>query len=704
MTYAGPAARQNDDQYMPKVDWVHGKSQLSGRLFYTNYTQPPDTSQILKNILAVDGSGNQVRVATVAINHTYSATPMLLLNSWFGWDSQVGGTLSGIPTGSNAITFPDAGVAIAGGGSGIPPAIEALNVSGFFNVQSGHLGQFNRGDWRVREVITMEKSGHELIFGSEIVRLTQDITNTNNQSGAFQFAGRLSGSNLVDFLLGTASQFQQAAGQYQDVRGLLTSFFVQDNWHVNQKLVLNLGLRWDPFWPYTEVYNRISCFRPGEQSQRYPNAPAGLVYGGDPGCPSHSGYNAAVADFAPRLGFAWRLDDKTVVRGGAGLFFASPQTSQNNGTSGAQPFNTQVTLTGISFANPYGSAGITNPFPAAFGGTTLPASNATFTLPAQINGTFPIDFHPATIGTWNIKVERQVGADWLFSAGYIGNSGYHLNSNQYGRRQLNAATYVPDASTVANTQSRRPYKNFSAIALVPTDFNSSYESLQLNAEKRFSHGLQLLANYSWSKMIDDFAPPNMGNNANPYNARLDRGLSYDDVPHIFHLSAVWQIPTPKLSGFAERALGGWQLSSITGWQSGFPFTVYSGVDNSFTGINSDHADYLGPTSPWLHGLSHAQEVQRFFNTSVFTVNQVGTFGDSGKNILRGPSSFNTDLGLIKNTQFTERTRLQFRAEFFNIFNNVHFGQPGVTVGAPNFGKITSAGDPRILQLTMKFLF
>jgi hypothetical protein len=473
---------------------------------------------------------------------------------------------------------------------------------------------------------------------------------------------------------------------------------------VSQKLQLNLGLRWEPFWPYTEAKNRAACFIPGQQSTRYPNAPAGLVYGDDRGCPSHSGYNAAVAELAPRVGFAWRLNEKTVLRGGSGLYYASVQTSQNNGNAGAQPFNAAFTLTGVSFVDPYGSAGVVNPFPGAYGGGALPASNAAFTLPVQIGGVFPSDFQPSTMATWNLKLERQVGANWLFSAGYVGNSGYHLNSNQYGRRQINPAIYAPGASTVANTQARRPYKNFSVVSLIPSDFNSNYHSLQLNVEKRFSRGLQLLANYSWSKMIDNFAPPNTGNNANPYNRGLDRGLSNDDVPHIFHFSSVWEVPAPKAHGFVQRALRGWQLSSITTWQSGFPFSIRGGVDNSFTGINNDYADYTGAASPWLHGLSHAQQVQRFFNTSVFTVNAIGTFGNAGKNILRGPGFFNTDLGLVKNTAITERARIQFRAEFFDLFNNVHFGQPGAVLGQPSFGKITSAADPRILQLTLKFVF
>jgi hypothetical protein len=702
VTYLGPAARQNEDQFMPRVDWLRGKSTLSGRLFYTKYSQPPDTSQVKQNVLAMDSSGNQVRVATLAVNHTYSASPTLLFNSWFGWNSQIGGSLSGDPPGADAVTYPAAGVKIAGGAPGIPPAIETLNVGGFFSIASSHRGEFDRGDWRLREVVTLERGRHEVLFGGELVRIRLDYVNTNNQSGAFQFNGQLSGSNLADFLLGSASQFTQQAGGYTDNKGTIAGIFIQDNWRVSQRLSLNLGLRWDPAFPYHEINNKVACFIPGQKSQRYLNAPAGLNYGGDTGCPAYSGYDAAVAEFAPRLGFAWRLADKTALRGGAGIYYTSEQTSQNNGNVGAAPFNLVYTLTGVSFADPWGSAGFPNPFPASFSSGTLPSADAPFTAPVSVQAVYPRDFRPSALATWNLRLERQVGANWLFSAGYVGNAGYHLNT--FGRRPLNPAIYVPGASTVGNTQSRRRYPNFGPFALLASDFNSHYNSLQLNVEKRFSKGLQILANYTWSKMMDNFPAPAAGQNANPFNRALDYGPAADHVPHIFHFSAVWQFPAFKFKGFAGRALNGWQLTSITTWQSGFPFTVLSGVDNSFSAINADHADYRGTVSPSLDGLSHAQQVQQYFNTLMFFPNAVGTFGNSGKNILRGPRLFDTDLGLIKNTTITEHTSLQFRAEFFNAFNGVNFGLPGHTLGQPTFGKITTAGDPRILQLTLKLAF
>jgi hypothetical protein len=148
------------------------------------------------------------------------------------------------------------------------------------------------------------------------------------------------------------------------------------------------------------------------------------------------------------------------------------------------------------------------------------------------------------------------------------------------------------------------------------------------------------------------------------------------------------------------------VSSLTTWQNGFPFSVGSGVDNSLSAVGGDRADFIGTdlNQAKLSGQSHGQMVNQYFNTALFTVNALGTFGNSGRNILRGPSFFNADLGVIKNTAITENTRLQFRAEFFNVFNNVNFNNPGTTVGTPAFGKITSARDPRILQFTLKLMF
>jgi hypothetical protein len=700
VTYLGPISRPNDDQFMPKIDWVRGKHQVSGRYFYTRFKSPPDFTQVKQNLLAMDRNGNEVRIQTLALDHVFSYSPTLLFQTWFGFDSQVGGSRSGIPPGADAITFPAAGVKIEGGAEGIPPALEGLSVTGLFSVASTHFGDFNRGDWTIREAVTKVKGPHQLIFGGEAVRLLQDISNTNTQSGSFSFGGRFSGSNLADFLLGVPSSFTQGAGQYQNMRGTKYSLFVQDNWRATRKLTLNFGLRWDPFFPYTEIYNRVPCFAPGQKSSVYTNAPVGIIYGGDPGCPWGKGAANEALNFAPRAGFAYSVSPKWVIRGGAGIYYMIPPSRIFNGPNGVAPFMPRYQLTGsLRFDDPYGSFGMANPFPAEYVGDSGASvrGDVPIAVPTQIYGSFTGRYRVTTLGTWNLTVERQVGADWLLSAAYVGSGGYHLP----GTYQMNPATYIAGASTVANTQARRPYQGFTSVSQSWTDFNSQYQSLQLNVEKRFSKGLSLLANYAWSKTMDDF-----GTTTPALRRESFRGVANEHVPHIFHFTAIWDVPAPKLQGLAGRLFNGWELSSVTTWQNGFPFSVVSGIDNSLTAVGGDRADFIGADlqEAKLSGLSHAQMADRFFNTALFRTNAIGTFGNSGRNILRGPGFFNTDLGLIKNTGITEKTNLQFRSEFFNVFNNVNFSNPGATVGTAGFGKITSARDPRILQLMLKLMF
>ena len=177
--------------------------------------------------------------------------------------------------------------------------------------------------------------------------------------------------------------------------------------------------------------------------------------------------------------------------------------------------------------------------------------------------------------------------------------------------------------------------------------------------------------------------------------------------HTFKFSGIWQIPHLGLKGPADKVINGWELTSVTTWRSGFPLGPYSGLDNSFSGNGGDHADFIGTSlsqAQLSSGRSHGQQIQEWFNTALFVPNAIGTFGNTAKNILRAPRSFNTDFGLLKNIPIRERVALQFRAEFFNIFNNVNFGYPDNTVTDGTFGQITSASDPRILQFALKLSF
>ncbi|PYV92856.1 MAG: hypothetical protein DMG05_03310 [Acidobacteria bacterium] len=697
LTFTGPKFVQDEDQWMTKIDYTQGKHQLTGRYFFTDYRQPASVPQ--GNILAATDQANAVRVQNLAVNHNYTVSPKLLFNTWFGWDTQKGGSLSSAPFGPT-----DAGINIA-----VPQAPPELIVivSGAFNIGTGHRGVFDRGGWTLRENVTWIRGSHELHFGGEAEHVWNEIGNTFRMFGQSFFTNSLSGDNLVDFMLGRLSRFNQASGNFKLLRGTKWSGFLQDNWRVNQRLTLNLGLRWDPFFAFKEDNGRLACFVPGAKSSRYVNAPVGLIYGGDdhdPGCPVGITENN-LGNLAPRVGFAYRLtqDGKTSLRGGAGYYYIRPDTSIFNNTL-YPPFRPAFNVFDVDFQDPYGSAGVPNPFPANFFDQKLPPPDVPFTTPALIVSINQRDFHIPLLTGWNLTLERQIGGSWLVRAAYVGNKGTFLyGSNQKNTIDVNPAIYIPGASTIGNTQERRVYKDFDSIIVTTSDINSNYHGLQLSLQKRFSRGLSLLANYTWSKTVDDY------NHSNPFNRHFDYGRSDDDISHTLNVSGIWQLPKMNVSGLANGLLNGWALTSIMVWRAGFPFSIYSGLDNSFSGVGLDRADFVGSdihAAQLDSGRPHGQLISEFFDTSLFVPNAIGTFGNTGKNILRGPRFFNTDFGMLKNTRITERAALQFRAEFFNLFNNVNFNQPDnyVSDGPGVFGGIFSAKDPRILQFALKLLF
>jgi hypothetical protein len=696
LTFAGANVVQNDDQYLIKANWNQAKNSLSGSFFWTRFNEPPDVAIGAQNIIAADGNGNEVTIKNLALNDTYSFSPKLLFNTWYSYTTQTGGSLSGAPFG-----FPTAGIAIA---APTPPEI-AMSVNGYFSVGTNHRGTFDRGDYSFREDVTLERGTHEFHIGGEALHISNNLINTYNMSGNFTFGGSLSGSNISDFVLGSASNFVQGGGEYKNLDGILWSLYAQDNIRLTPKLKVEIGLRWDPYFPYTEQKGRVVCYIPGttNKSVRFPNAPADMLFGTDPGCPK-GGSTTDAMNFAPRLGFSYQVDSKTVVRGGAGLYFTPPGNHDSNGMVDTAPFSPQFNYTGnVNFANPFATIGIPNPFPAQYA-VNAPSSNATFTLPVSIYGTFQHDWHMPELATWNLNVERQLGQSWVTRASYAGNKGTYLASGVLGFNEQNPAIYIAGNSTEANTQQRRINPQFGSVGLFSSANNSHYESLRLNIEKRFSHGVTMLANYTHSRMIDDFSPNGANGQTDPFNRSFDHGTSSDDVPNVFNFSGTAAIPPAPLQGVAAKLLNGWQITAINNWRSGYSYSIFSNVDNSFSGIGSDRADYVGGNIALDPGRPHKQLVQEYFNVSAFTTNAIGTFGNTDKNILRGPRSFDTDMGLIKNFPLLEGTSLQFRAEFFNIFNNVNFMLPQNYLGSSSTGQITAASDPRILQLALKLSF
>jgi hypothetical protein len=431
----------------------------------------------------------------------------------------------------------------------------------------------------------------------------------------------------------------------------------------------------------------------------------GFLYGGkdyDPGCPQ-GGFENNWANFGPRVGIAYRLteDGKTSLRLGGGIYYTPIQSSEMNPFTNTAPFAGTFTLNDVAFEDPFGSAGRDNPFPNNFG-NVLRGPDFAFSPINDIRRYFAPDFRIAQLATWNIRLERQVAQDAVLSLAYLGNKGTRLSVGP----QENFAIFIPGVdengdplSTVGNIQKRRVNPTFSSVNRADSGGNSNYNALQVNFEKRFSNGYSVLTNYTWSKTLDNL-------DSHPFDRRSRYGLAGEDVEQNFKFSNIFDLPRLDVSGAADKFLNGWQLNSIVTWQSGFPFSIGSGRENSFTGAGGELADFLGGDSRLSDDRPHGEQILEWFDTSKFTANAVGTFGNSGRNILRGPKFFNMDFGFLKSTAITERVRIQFRAEFFNLFNNVNFRFPNSNASSSQFGRVTSVTDDsqRIIQFGLKLLF
>jgi hypothetical protein len=717
LTFNGSPLVQNTNEYLAKVDYNVGKHHLSARFFEMGFDVPifaPPSS----NILEINTNpAAKLTLKNVGVVDLYTISPTFFLSSYFGYTSQVGKSLSNIP-----FNMSQAGVNIAEPPSkagGVGPGID-FNVSGGFAINGSHYGNFTRGDQSLRETATWIKGKHAIQFGGEALRIHTPMQNEYSQDGSFGFSNSLSGDNTADFMLGAVSNLNQGGGLYLNFTGINWSAFVQDDWKVTPRLTVSAGLRGDPFIPYTDSEGRVACFQPGSQSTRFPNAPQGLLFGGshhDAGCPKSSMENNPW-NFGPRLGFAVKLtqDGKTSLRGGAGYYYESPNTVAFQDVVGIPPFAPIVSLSDVNLSDPYGSAGVANPFPAEFGPSN-PGPNATFPQNISLYPYFSLHFRLPMILTENLTLERGIGQSWLARAAYMGSTGKHLNGTgdqEAGLLAMNPAIYIPGQSTEANTQQRRPYPNFGPLYQLDSEVHSNYNALQLTLEKRFTKGLAFLSNFTWAKSLDDFGPGGSGGHQNPTGSNtctcgrwFDYGPDTGDISKTFKLSGIYRPPTVPLKGPLGSLINGWELSGIATELTGFPYTIYAEDDNAFSGIGNDRADLTVPTIKKAilgTGRSHSQLVQQWFNTSAFTANAVGTFGNSGKNALRGPRYFDADMALLKNTAIKEGVSLQFRAEFYNALNNVNFGMPDSGLTDSAFGQLTYAMGPRILQFSLKALF
>ena len=702
----------NDHQYVGRADHTFGNSvRAYASYLYDGLSQP--STAVGANLLAAQPT-NYWQSQYAALNVTWNVTPNLVgafIASWSRRTNLYAGS-AGLPTwtglGANVPNLLTCG----------PKTSLQLNIGGYFSFlqDSCYTIPATAEDYATNW--TWIKGKHTIEFGGEWL-FTKDNKNQDFMGdGLYNFNANLSGNNLLDFMLGYPNEFVQQESFYFVDEMKLPMGYISDTWKATRRLSLTGGIRWNPYVPLSDVtYHQAglfdpAAFRAGVHSTLYPNLPPGLLVQGDPTVPSRVD-DSYYGLFDPRLGFAYALSGggKTVIRGGYGMFQQQQLGQIFNPTY--TPFSTTADIlypTG-GIANPY--QGQVDPFPIP-----QPAPhNITPVLPEGGVNPFTRHMKAQTGQQSNLTVEQQLAFATLLRVSYEGANAWHMDSTIEG----NPAIYNPAltrAQNLADTNQRRPMGNdYQSMPLIENIATQNYNALVVSAEKRVSHGLAFLTGYRWAKCLDEIE---VGwREFTGLNPRGDYGRCGYDVANQFRFSYNWTLPTPGSWGFVgKNIIGGWTSNGILTLASGPPFTVWSGVDNSFSGIGLDRADVVG--NPNLAGgRSRGQQVAQWFNTAAFTTNAVGTFGDSAKNMLSGPGLGNFDFSMIKSIPIAigpraDTQHLEFRAEFFNLTNHTNLmlkpnvssnaGGPFGTVGSPGLGKITLAADPRIIQFALKFVF
>jgi len=610
--------------------------------------------------------------------------------------------------------------------------IPQINLSGSTGADynSNWIPWTNSADsYQWRDDLSWTKGSHQLKMGAGILyyRKLQDLFAATQ--GSFNFSGKYTGNDFADYLLGLAGSYSEAAvqdaGQWNSMS---YEAYIQDNWRVNKRLTLNLGVRWDGV-PHTyEANNRMSNFYPNLWNPAdaavvlpggaiSPNSP-GLCTSPNPilkgvefycngiGIAGQNGISNALvgnhwAAFGPRIGFAYDLsgNGKTILRSGFGIMYERVQGNDMYNAGTNIPFSDQVTLNNVSLSNPSLSL---------LTGQTLSAP----ILPASIVGLNGSDYKLPVSYQFSVGVQQALGEKSVLSVAYVGNQ----NRHQSDREELNLPAQSALASLVNGTAAFNnvvPYAGFASVAMYRDDANSHYNSLQISLNSRAQKDLSLQAAYTYAKAIDSSS--NNGNGwdlndiADPYNRAYGVGPAAFNRTSVFVANFVYDIPAFRhASSHALRTtLGGWQFSGYVTAETGLPLNVQLGGPGANNGLPTWNGAGPGGNRPNISGsVSYPFTQLQWFNTSAFSAPAVGQYGTFGFDGITGPGRDNWNLSLSKSFVLSEKrnSRIEFRAESFNAFNHTQFQNVSTTFTSSNFGQVTSAFDPRVFQLGIKAFF
>lgn len=709
-----PILTNDSDQGGVKLDHkISDKNQLSGRYSYaTGFNINP---------LSIKGAdvpgfpvGDDLTTQSVALSetHLFSATTINSLRAGFFrhrflFDQRLNRTAP------RELGFNyDTSLAVAQG----PPF---LIVSGYASVGDPITGPRNtaQNTFEIYHSISHVTGSHNIKLGEEFRRTQINAAQGIASNGFFVFVPFPASDSFANFLLGRPVVFFQVGGDLP--RGLRTwdlAGFAQDEWRPIRRFTLNYGVRYEITTPFGEIRNRLNAFAPGRQSKIFPNAPAGLLFPGDQGVADRIS-PIYLSGWMPRVGFAWDVtgNGRMAVRSAYAIFY----DTLANGVGGplqaaisAVPWTQALQLGGprLNYADPYAGQ------PAPFQGLNFPRPLTILTTAQNLRPPYAQD--------WNFSIQRAIRTNYLVEVLYLGTKGTRLPRFV----EANPAVYGPGA-TAQNADQRRLYAGcepqghcvFGSVGLLTNSTSSTYHAAQLSVSRRYADGLGLLVSYTLSKSLDYISSLNLSGSAprlvsgendlaqNPFDLRAEHGPSLFDARHRLVGSTSYEVPFKASSAITKALLAGWQVNGIATLASGTPFTVYDSANVSLqgsapeiSGFYSSRPDAVSNPNNGPH--TPDQWVSRSSFRRLDPLTEAGKFGNAGRNTARGPGYGNLDLSVLKTFQTTEITRLQFRAECFNVTNHTNFGLPVNDIASLNFGRILDSGSPRVFQFALKFLF
>ena len=606
-----------------------------------------------------------------------------------------------------------------------------LNVTGGFSIggSTAAKGLAQNQTYTFNDDLSLVKGSHQLGVGMNVAYWKVDQQTWARGSGQWDFTGQATGLGMADFLLGRIGVLDHSGltGITFDQRYL--GAYLQDTWRANEKITINAGVRWEPFFSQNLLRGAITRFDRDDFAAnvittQFRNAPAGLIYPGDPGFPDGAtGLNTKWMNFAPRAGIGWDVhgNGRLAVRSSYGLSYDYPTGEFMSNPAAAPPYGNRVRLTDPpgGFDNPYGHLPSGDPHPIVPGpNTEFPPSGTFASIDPALNA--------PRIQSWNVTVEQQLGTNWQASASYLG----RYSDRLWGFQAVNYGVFLglgpctingvafPVCTTNGNLQQRRVLslsnENPRSAGLIgildeyTNDGDQSYRGMRLSVQRRAAAGLSFSANYTLSRCFGTEMNTSAQFGAtytDPTNPDNDRGYCDQNRTHIGN--ATVGIETPQFSNAILRTIASsWGVSAIVTARSGSPLSVTTGVDNAFSGISNQRAnqvsdDVYGDTQEDAQG-----RLINYLNRAAFASPAPGTVGTSPRNGFVGPSYWNgVNLALRRLIALGGTQNLELRIEAFNLFNTFSWGTPTTNLGSGQFGRITGQqGDPRIMQFGVKYGF